>query len=85
VTAQIIFFPFKHSPDEEKLRQLHLCQEQLHFAHAELKFSYRNMAEWQYIAAKMRYHHGFRERWEIITKESKKKILDPVDFPNNPA
>lgn len=85
MTAQIVFFPYRFTPSDEQKRQLAICQEQLYYAHIELRFQYRHLPAWQHQLAKMRYHHGFRHRWKIITSDGVENLHEPLDFDPQPA
>ena len=85
MNGQIKFFPYKFTPSQETLRQLAIAQEQLYYAHIELRFQYRHLPPWQHQLAKMRYHHGFRERWKIIQGDSVKSLHYGIDTDPKPA
>ncbi len=70
MSGRVIFFPLRFIQSDEKLRELALCQEKLHYARIEFLNMVKRESLWQQQIAHARLRIIIKERLKVISSET---------------
>lgn len=67
--SQVIFFPLKFIPSEEKLEELRKQQENLHYSRVSFINAIKRETPFQQVLAHARYKNLIREKIKVIQED----------------
>lgn len=69
MNGKVIFFPLKFVQSEEKLKQLHWAQEQLHYSRISFINAIKRESPFQQAIANARLRNMIKDRLRVISRD----------------
>jgi len=69
MNGRVIFFPLKHCPSEEKLRELAAIQERLHYYRVEFLNTIKRTSSYQRTMSNARYKNMVKESLYLVDEK----------------